>query len=167
MSSTHQLSFAAEPNSSRPQATNMAQPRRRYFNSRTRPVSADFEPRAKDSLLYSILPSAVQVRLPRLLSLRRSPSMYGLTTPQKSTESIPSSASSSGISTPRPGYMNAMVLSSAVDDAGSSGNSVSSDEEEEAMNKKELIESHSGISWKFANQGNKSPFVASERLMAA
>lgn len=154
----------------------MAQLRQR--NSTTPPTNrplSDFLPRTKEpSMLYSLLPSAVQSRLPRLLSLRRSVSMYGMARKRKPAVSRPSSGSStssasSGSRTPEAGYTSAMVLSDsravAVDDglAGYFVESASSDEETLTPRKRraqgqgmELSESKSGIGWKFANQGTFS-----------
>jgi len=132
---------------------------------RNRPLSADFAPRTKEaSMLYSMLPSAVQSRLPRLPSLRRSVSMYRLATRRKSADSKPTSG------TRTPEYASAMVLSGGgtlngeEDIAGYfvESLSISSDEDipQTSTGKgrrtsgMELTESRSGIVWKFANQGN-------------
>ena len=126
-------------------------------------VSADFGPRTKEpSVFYSMLPSAVQSRLPRLTSLRRSVSMYGLTSRRNGAGSRPSSSTSSGSSTPNAEYANAMVLSGsrAVEEeltryAVEPG--LLDEELPQAANRKRqlmvLTESQSGIGWKFANQG--------------
>jgi hypothetical protein len=91
----------------------MAQLRQRNPTPRNRPFAADFAPHAKESMFYLMLPSAVQSRLPRLPSLRRSVSMYGLATRRKNADSRPASSTSSSSSTPKAGYTNAMVLSSS------------------------------------------------------
>ena len=133
---------------------------------RNRPLSADFAPGAKEpSMLYSMLPSAVQSRLPRLPSLRRSVSMYGLATRRKSAVSRPAS----GARTPE--YASAMVLSSAGalntedDIAGYFVESISNSSDDDVPQTStskgrqpsgmELTESRSGIGWKFANQGRQ------------
>lgn len=132
---------------------------------RNRPLSADFAPRTKEaSMLYSMLPSAVQSRLPRLPSLRRSASMYGLATRRKSADSRPTSG------TRTREYASAMVLSgggtltSEEDIAGYFVESLSTSSDEDIPQTStgkgrrtsgmELTESRSGIVWKFANQGN-------------
>lgn len=137
----------------------MASPRQR-----PRPLSADFAPRTKQSsMLYSILPSAVQSRLPRLPSLRRSVSMYGLATRRKGNDS---SRPGSGSRTPD----TAMVLSGArvTEELGYEIDSLSSDDDLTTIGSTgkrastmELTESRSGIGWKFANQGNQLLGVAS------
>ncbi|KUJ17176.1 uncharacterized protein LY89DRAFT_685106 [Mollisia scopiformis] len=151
----------------------MAQMRQRdaMSTSSIRPLSADFLPRPKEaSMLFSILPSAVQFRLPRLPSIRRSVSMYGLASRRKSAGSRPStgSSTSSGTRTPDVGYTSAMVLSEGrtmmadEDIAGYYVESVSTSDDEGLQSKAgkerqpqrmELTEGASGIGWKFANQG--------------
>ncbi|KAF4630970.1 hypothetical protein G7Y89_g7166 [Cudoniella acicularis] len=137
--------------------------------SQSRPLSADFTAAipTEASMLYSMLPSAVQSRLPRLPSLRRLVSMYGLATCRRSAHS----RTTSGSRTPDSGYASAMVLSRSAnfgsddDISGYFGDSVSSDEDASqngtgtpqngavyAMQLTE-VDSGTGISWKFANQG--------------
>jgi hypothetical protein len=91
--------------------------------------------------------------------------MYGLATRRKNTDSRPASSTSSGSSTPKAGYTNAMVLSSSrnVDEevTGYFVESVSEDEDLSQIPNKgrqtmELTESRSGIGWKFANQGKST-----------
>ncbi|KAG0649211.1 hypothetical protein D0Z07_4532, partial [Hyphodiscus hymeniophilus] len=123
---------------------------------RRRPLYADFAPRAKpSSMLFSMLPSAVQSRLPRLSSLRKSVSMYGLATVRRGHGSR---GPWSGSRTPDM----AMVLSGArpTEELGYEIDSLSSDDEltkldDAGMRRPmvELTESTSGIGWKFANQG--------------
>lgn len=156
----------------------MAHMRQRNFPATVlnRPLSADFAPRTKEaSMLYSMLPSAVQSRLPSLPSLRRSVSMYGLATRRKSADSRPAS----GARTPE--YASAMVLSGAgalsteEDIAGYLVESLSISSDEDVPQKStskgsqplgmELTESRSGIGWKFANQGEISPQVFEAWLM--
>lgn len=138
-----------------------------------RHLSADFIPRTKEpSMLYSMLPSAIKSRLPRLPSLRRSVSMYGLPTRRKSADSRPSS----GARTPE--YTFAMVLAGGQladqDDMGgfypeSLSNSSDDDLAPASSGKSrrttgmELTENRSGIGWKFANQGT-SPSAVPARL---
>lgn len=150
----------------------MAQLRQRNPTSvsRNRPFSADFGAHTKESsMLFSMLPTAVQSRLSRLSSIRRSVSMYGLANRRKSVpeQSRPSSGrSSTGSRTPDGTYTNALVLSDArtrvANDevAGYLVESASSDEESttDLRTKRrdagmEIAESKSGIGWKFANQG--------------
>jgi hypothetical protein len=145
----------------------MAQIRERDAASRIRPLS-DFLPHPKEaSMLYSILPSAVQSRIPRLPSIRRSVQIYGLNSKRKSADSRPStgSSASSGTRTPDVGYTSAMVLSDrqAVADEDMAGyyvESVATSDDEISQTKTikerqrvELTENVSGIGWKFANQG--------------
>lgn len=134
---------------------------------RIRPLSTDFLPHPEEaSMLYSILPSVVQARIPRLPSIRRSVSIYGLTSKRKYADSRPStgSSASSGIRTPDVGYTSAMVLSDrqAADEdmAGYYVESVATSDDEGSQTKTikerqrvELTENASGIGWKFANQG--------------
>ncbi|KAL2060906.1 hypothetical protein VTL71DRAFT_8958 [Oculimacula yallundae] len=135
----------------------------------TRPLS-DFLPRTNEpSMLYSLLPSVVQSRLPRLPSIRRSVSMYSMARKRKPLMSRPSSGSStmsnsSGMQTPDGRYTSAMVLSDTPGMTADDGlvdytvESASSDEDTSSPRKKraqgmEMSENKSGIGWKFANQG--------------
>ena len=128
-------------------------------HERPHSLLADFAPRTKQSsMLYSILPSAVQSRLPRLPSLRRSVSMYGLATRRK----VDSSRPGSGSRTPEM----TMVLSGArvTEELGYEIESLSSDDDlantgstGKGRQTMELTESKSGIAWKFANQGKDTP----------
>jgi len=135
----------------------MAQLRPSPAISCIRPLSADFAPRPKDSILYSILPSAVQCRIPRLPSLRRTVSMYGLAGRQRSTEL--DSRPSSGYGTPEPSYTSAMVLmggreeeyaAESVSDEDTSRPSTGEGSHPVGMG---LTDLSGGINWKFANQG--------------
>lgn len=131
-----------------------------------RSLSADFPPASNDvevSLLYSMLPSAVQSRLPRLPSFRRSISMYPDGKRRKSTDSRPSTGTSSGSSTPG-GYTSAMVMSDlkGFDDddrllyhieGSSEVDSGSNTPEDRRGVRLELMDVQSGIGWKFASQG--------------
>lgn len=145
----------------------MAQIRQRNTVPRPRPLSADFLTYPKEaSMLYSILPSAVQSRIPRLPSLRRSVSIYGLS---KFADSRASSigSSTSGTRTPDGAYTSAMVLSdrqamAEEDMAGYYAESVGTSEDEALQTKAsrerqpqrvDMTENASGIGWKFANQG--------------
>ncbi|CZR67046.1 uncharacterized protein PAC_16945 [Phialocephala subalpina] len=139
--------------------------------ARIRPLSADlkFLPQAKESsMLYSMLPSAVKSRLPRLPSIRRSVSMYGLASRRKSADERPStgSSTSSGTRTPDGGAgFGAMVLADqelgmtdyyTVESVGTSddeGNSKGPKDAQRQERRVELSEGVSGIGWKFANQG--------------
>jgi len=132
----------------------------------SRPLSAEFAPTSNDaqeSILYSILPSVLKTRLPRLPSFRRSVSMYQLGTRRKSADSRPSTGTSSGSSTPG-GYTSAMVLSDLkgidgddkvlyyVDGSNEEGFGTSTPMERRGS-RLELTEVKSGIGWKFAHQG--------------
>lgn len=117
--------------------------------------SALCPPTPKDSsMLLSMLPSAVRGRLPRLPSLRRSVSLYGLKGRNR-TKSQPG--------TP-PNEDTAMVLSrSSIGDAGTGIMRTNifiedSEDDRDVMGKcqrrtMELTEGKSGIGWKFAGQG--------------
>lgn len=128
---------------------------------RTRPSSAGCSPRPKSSsMLYSMLPSVVQSRLPKLPSLQRSASMYGSMHRPKSAGS---SCPSSGSWTPETGYGHTMVWSGAKSEEelyfAESGIEMSEEEDILHMDRRKrpqsvaLKESKSGIGWKFANQG--------------
>lgn len=112
------------------------------------------------SMLYSMIPSAVKSRLPKLPSLRRSASMYGITTRPKSADP---SCSSSGSTTPGAAFGSAMVWSGAraEGDLFFTEESMETSEEEDAtqVDRKKprpnvvLDENKSGVGWKFAKQG--------------
>ena len=128
--------------------------------SRIRPLSADFAPRPKESMLYSMLPSVIQCRLPRLPSIRRSVSMYGSVARRKSTAS--DSRPNSGMRISDAGFTSAIVLSGAreeevaeyiVESASDEDASRPGTGEGRQPGEMELTESSSGIGWKFANQG--------------
>lgn len=129
--------------------------------SHPRPSSADCLPRPKSSsMLYSMLPSAVQSRLPTLPSLRRSTSIYRLKPRPKSADA---SRISSGSRTPEGGLGNAMVWSGTRADEelymSESGIEMSDEEDIRQTDRRKrrqammLEERKSGIGWKFANQG--------------
>ena len=138
----------------------MSQLRPRPLNNMSpqpRPWSADFVEPAKNSMLYTMLPSAVQNRLPRLPSLRKSVSMYGIAASRKSCEDAASRPT-----TPPSGYASAMVLSAShtmdTQDAEMSEFYGSQQADERSMSSRpqqsvEMSETQSGIEWKFANQG--------------
>lgn len=121
-------------------------------------------PRYKESVLFSVLPSVAQNRLPRLLSIRRSLSTYGLVGRRKSQIGTPKS--DSGAYTPEAGYTSTMVLSSspATGDDSSTEYSVEGALSYEdsprqvtgEYRRMELTESATGIEWKFANQGTST-----------
>lgn len=122
-------------------------------------------------MLYSMLPSAVKSRLPRLPSLRRSVSLYALAPRRKRADERPGtgSSTSSGVRTPdgMGGYRGAMVLSGmgeeemvdyyTVESLGTSDDEVEKakdgKERQRQERRMELTENVSGIGWKFANQG--------------
>jgi hypothetical protein len=153
----------------------MAQMRQKDPTSITtnRPFAAEFTTRNKQSMLFTMLPAVVQSHLPRLPSIRRSVSMYGLANRRKSaqTDSRPSSGgSSTGSRTPDGGYNTALVLSHSramvaeEEVATYFAESASSDEDSSAEFRRrkgknvvmEVAETKSGIGWKFANQGKES-----------
>lgn len=125
--------------------------------SHPRPLSADFTCKKSPSMLYSLLPTAVQSRLPELPSLRRSASMYGLTTRRKSFASAPPS----GARTPEARFGNAMVLSGRTEEDSYFADGSSEEDlniHVQSRNTKAghlmLDEQKSGIGWKYANQGD-------------
>ncbi|TVY51651.1 hypothetical protein LCER1_G006161 [Lachnellula cervina] len=135
----------------------MAQLRPSPAISHIRPFSADFASRPKYSILYSMLPSAVQCRIPRLPSLRRTVSMYGLVGRRRSIDL--DSRPSSGSGTPEAGYTSAIVLMGereeeyVVESVSDEDTSRPSTGEGRQLAGMELTEINSGINWKFANQG--------------
>jgi hypothetical protein len=123
------------------------------------------------SVLMTMLPAIVRSRLPRIPSIRRSVSMYGLANRHKisSGGSRHSSGRSSTSSwTPDAGIANAMVLSDTrnlIEEEETTDyffESASSDDEcttgfraSKGKNlEMEVLENNSGIGWKFANQGD-------------
>jgi hypothetical protein len=113
------------------------------------------------SMLFSILPTAVQTRIPKLPSLSGSVRSYGLARPN-----YLKSKQGSGVSTPELGYISAIDLShqGKTEDSitSSFGGSVSSDDDclqvalSSTATKQAQMEpggSRAGIAWKFANQG--------------
>ena len=155
----------------------MAQVRPRNINLHSRTQSADSIREllipAEASMLFSLLPTAVQARIPRLPSIRRSVSSFPIT-----RRKFPDSKPGSRARTPELGYTSAMVLSrpegTGNEDEVTSyfGGSVSSDEEDmqvgatgDAINQgqgKGLAEPSTGIAWKFANQGRSFRLVQLE-----
>lgn len=125
--------------------------------SHMRPSSADSSLRPKSpSMLYSMLPSAVKSRLP---SLRRSSSMYGLTTRPRIADP---SYSSSGSRTPDATFAGAMLWSGPGVEKNLYFPEGAMEESEEAIAQMDkmrrrqtmiLDENRSGIGWKFASQG--------------
>ncbi|EKD19707.1 hypothetical protein MBM_01659 [Drepanopeziza brunnea f. sp. 'multigermtubi' MB_m1] len=116
-------------------------------------------------MIYSMLPSVVQSRLPRLPSIRRSVSTHGFRQVRQWIESLPSSKSStlspsSGIRTPDAGYTSALVLNEGRETGVEEQligyfEQASSDEEAAPKTRMtlEMTEGNDGIVWKFANQG--------------
>ena len=143
-------------------------------HTQLRPFSADFtQTKMQSSMLFNILPSVVQSRLPQLPSIRRSASAYG-STRWKS----PSGAPSSGSQTPEMGCTSTMVLRDLPDGVSSDGEEMEGYFVEQASSVEDLSientpsqtprsrqtidasESKSGIGWKFANQGTSSPCLS-------
>lgn len=133
--------------------------------SHKRPLSADLFQTRDASMLYSILPSAVQSRLPRLPSIRRSVSVYGLSARRKSVQC---SGSSSGSTTPEIQTQGAIVLlqeeSAAlyeIENMGGRGNgdarpsTVVNGNDRIGGQTQTLGDSEAGINWKYANQGTR------------
>lgn len=138
----------------------MAQLRSSHMHS----VSADFPQTQESSVFYSILPSVIQSRLPRLPSIRRSASMYGF--PRRRRIS-PLSTPSSGTRTPDLDYNGAMVLvgqeeniaeytadtsSTSSEEDGSSHIALDIGQRRRRQDMK-WSENKSRIEWKFVNQG--------------
>lgn len=128
------------------------------MDSPPRPLSADCIEPAENSMLYAMLPSAVQSRLPRLPSLRKSVSIYAVAVSRKSRNDAASRPS-----TPPPGYTSATALSrsdmmdSRVVEMSEfyatqqlEHNLGASKTQSQPL---EMSEVQSGIGWKFANQG--------------
>jgi len=129
------------------------------FKPRPRSLPADFldvPSYARKSSLFSVLPSAVQNRLPRLPSIRRSVSMYGVASKgkRKGGATIISR-------TPPVEYASAVVLSGSREVSAdrvkdeylgdsNDGRPSSSGFVSQSV---EPSESKTGIVWKFANQG--------------
>lgn len=149
--------------------TTMAQLRSRnpHTDSTDHRLSSFLPANTGPSMLYSMLPSALQSRLPRIPSLRCSvsSSVYGSGRERKSADSRPTSTSStssasSGVRTPDVEYISAVVrgdggITAPEEHLAGYYEGVSSDEETapKARQTSELTESKSGIGWKFANQG--------------
>ncbi|CAG8961951.1 hypothetical protein HYFRA_00013731 [Hymenoscyphus fraxineus] len=134
----------------------MEQSQRRTPFSHIRAQSADIvQSNMSTSMLFSMLPSALQARIPRLSSLRRSVSSIALS--QSSVSPTPTT----GFHTPEMGYATAMVLGRSNDLGGEYGSGIDSDDEGLQMTtvvassseEIELHENSTGISWKYANQG--------------
>lgn len=115
------------------------------------------------SLLYTMLPTIVQSRLPRLPSIRGSVNIYGLMGGRKSESSLYGADTPGSISS-----SSTMTLVGAQTSVSSDGESTESYYQEESLFSDEEIplslrsrplqtvaitESKSGIVWKFANQG--------------
>ncbi|CAG8976022.1 hypothetical protein HYALB_00007549 [Hymenoscyphus albidus] len=134
----------------------MEQSQRRTPFSHIRAQSADIvQSNMSTSMLFSMLPSALQARIPRLSSLRRSVSSIAL------SQSLVSPTPTTGFHTPDMGYTTAMVLGRSNDLGGEYGSSIDSDDEGLQMTtvaassseEIQLHENSTGISWKYANQG--------------
>lgn len=135
---------------------------------RPRPLSADFfshtpimSDERQSSMLYSMLPSAVQNRLPRLPSLRRSVSAYGATGKGKS-KSAPNSPPKTRPGTPdETEAYGAVVLREST----TAALALERSSETERRRALEVTEQSSGIGWKFAGQGtNRCHPSSSHRL---
>lgn len=117
----------------------------------------------KESILYTMLPSALQNHLPRLPSIRRLVGLLGFAASRQPSETDP--RPSSGARTPEEQYRSTMVLSGSgtamaedtasyiIESASEDDTSRPSTSERRRAVGMELTESSSGIAWKFANQG--------------
>jgi len=139
--------------------------------NRTRPLSADCTPHTNSpSMLLSMLPSAVQSRLPNLSSLRE----HSNSTDGGQYDSRRNSVSTtpgSGSRTPVAGIGNAMVLSSAILEESLFVTECTSEEEAstpatDSKRRQSVADEKYGIGWKFANQGI-STFSPSENFANA
>jgi hypothetical protein len=109
------------------------------------------------SMLFNLLPTIIQNRLPKVPSLRRSLSSYGLHALQQSPSLTNLSRSFSGTSTPAEDYSDAMSVQSFETDENAGMlirrrlslemSSVTAVEEPKP------VENKSGIQWRYANQG--------------
>ncbi|APA09136.1 hypothetical protein sscle_04g039060 [Sclerotinia sclerotiorum 1980 UF-70] len=123
-----------------------------------------FTPTSKEaSMLYSMLPTIVQSRLPRIPSIRSSVNLYGLVSGRKSEEIVsgattPGSIFSSSATT-LIGARSSVSIDEESTDSYFTEESLLSDEDFPQATKNrqlkmiELSETKSGIGWKFASQG--------------
>ncbi|KAI9642161.1 hypothetical protein NHQ30_008963 [Ciborinia camelliae] len=134
------------------------------FMMQTQNLYPTFTQNSKEvSMLYSMLPSIVQSRLPRIPSIRSSVNIYGLVSGRKSESTI------SGASSPESIWSSStMTLTGGQTSTSSDGEITDSYFPEESLfsdedtalaprNKQlqltKLSETKSGIGWKFASQG--------------
>lgn len=153
----------------------MEQQRFTNASARPRPLSADFAAcplvTCKESVLYSMLPSVVQSRLPRIPSLRRSVSMYGVA---RRKLYLSKSTPTSRPNTPPDEYDTAITLKAIAADGKRSEISqyyaeVSSEEEDQrgrlggrgsTTKNPTVTEDKSGIGWKYAGQGTPCAYYS-------
>lgn len=151
--------------------------RRRPSNHKP-PLPSDFAPSHKEtSMLFSVLPTTVQSRLPRVPSFRRTVNtgMYGLTPKRKVSESESGlgSRSTSGSSTPPPAYTSTPTVVLARSEDANTATEVGTSYFTETVQSEqyglqygarskpsgrpqpvmEINDTRSGIAWKSANQG--------------
>ncbi|RDL35825.1 uncharacterized protein BP5553_06437 [Venustampulla echinocandica] len=155
----------------------MANPFRRSSGGHQPSLPSDFAPgRKESSMLFSILPSVVQSRIPRVPSFRRTVNtgMWGLASKRKAAESESGSESrsTSGSSTPPPAYTSTTAIVLARPKATDTTTKVGPNYFTEAVQLKEyalqfgssstssgsaqvmeINDTRSGIAWKSANQG--------------
>lgn len=111
------------------------------------------------SMLFNLLPTVIQSRLPRVPSLRRSFTSYGLQTLQRSPSLTSLSRSFSGTSTPVEDYSDAMSIQT-FDPDENTGILVHRRLSLEmsrvtAVEDPKPVENKSGINWRYANQGTE------------
>lgn len=149
------------------------QPRPSPSTTRPRPLSADFLSSYPDlnlsaqgdkqsSMLYSMLPSAVQNRLPRIPSLRRSVSLYGIAGRRKSSSATGSSSSTRPVTPEEAAAYGAVVLRERTEEVGLF------EGREDPFRQRgigDVLEEKSGIGWKHAGQGeSRALFLSWYRL---
>lgn len=151
------------------------------LNAQSQEPSTDFShstesesKEARPSMFYNVLPTAVQSRLPRLPSIRRSISSIGEIggrTMHTKSRSIIDTDSDSGPGTPPPTYTSRRTSRQGSEFRGSRASIISTDTEEmdfrDGMSERPVSsmstpppftvsESMTGITWKYANQGTLS-----------
>jgi hypothetical protein len=133
-------------------------------SQRPRPLSADMtgfpQTSKQQSTMMSMLPSMVQNRIPRLSSLRRTVSMYGLKArgvARLRPRSPPDEYNAMVLSRTRVGVDGTEVVRTEVFEEMNSGEGDDRDRMRIQQRKSaELTENQSGIGWKFAGQGMMS-----------
>jgi len=131
-----------------------------WNSARIRPLSAECMPRTNSpSMLMSMLPSAVQSRLPKLSPLRGHSNSNSIDEEDYGSRRSSVSAPGSGSRTPIAGIANAIVLSSDRVDESLYDTECMSDEGTSTppigySRRNVVADDRNGIGWKFANQGD-------------